>query len=118
MGRRYETVSFLSDYGLEDEFVGIVHSVLRSIAPHAAIIDVTPGVPAFDVRAGGLALARSAQYLCNGVVLAIVDPGVATDRRAVAVEVDLAAAPCAPHAHPAHTLCAPYARRARAHKWR
>ncbi|MEE2769059.1 MAG: SAM-dependent chlorinase/fluorinase [Actinomycetota bacterium] len=87
MGRRYETVSFLSDYGLEDEFVGIVHSVLRSIAPHAAIIDVTHGVPAFDIRAGALALARSAQYLCSGVVLAIVDPGVATDRRAVAVEV-------------------------------
>ena len=87
MSRRYETFSFLSDYGLEDEFVGVVHSVLRSIAPHAAIIDVTHGVPAFDVRAGALTLARSAQYLCNGVVLAIVDPGVATDRRAIAVEV-------------------------------
>ena len=87
MSRRYETFSFLSDYGLEDEFVGVVHSVLRSIAPHAAIIDVTHGVPAFDVRAGALTLARSAQYLCNGVVLAIVDPGVATDRRANAVDV-------------------------------
>ena len=41
MGRRYETVSFLSDYGTEDEFVGVVHSVIRSIAPHAAIVDVT-----------------------------------------------------------------------------
>jgi hypothetical protein len=51
------------------------------------IVDVTHGIAAHDVRAGGLALARSAQYLCPGVVLAVVDPGVGTDRRAVAVEV-------------------------------
>ena len=61
--------------------------MLRSIAPHAVIVDVTHGIAAHDVRAGGLALARSAQYLCPGVVLAVVDPGVGTDRRAVAVEV-------------------------------
>ena len=87
MGRRHDTISFLSDYGIDDEFVGVVHSVLRSIAPHAVIVDVTHGIAAHDVRAGGLALARSAQYLCPGVVLAVVDPGVGTDRRAVAVEV-------------------------------
>ena len=87
MGRRHDTISFLSDYGIDDEFVGVVHSVLRSIAPHAVIVDITHGIAAHDVRAGGLALARSAQYLCPGVVLAVVDPGVGTDRRAVAVEV-------------------------------
>jgi len=87
VGRRHDTISFLSDYGIDDEFVGVVHSVLRSIAPHAVIVDVTHGIAAHDVRAGGLALARSAQYLCPGVVLAVVDPGVGTDRRAVAVEV-------------------------------
>jgi len=87
VGRRHDTVSFLSDYGIDDEFVGVVHSVLRSIAPHAVIVDITHGIAAHDVRAGGLALARSAQYLCPGVVLAVVDPGVGTDRRAVAVEV-------------------------------
>jgi S-adenosyl-L-methionine hydrolase (adenosine-forming) len=81
------TISFLSDYGLADEFVGVVHSVLRSIAPHAAVIDITHGIPRHDVRAGALCLARSAQYLCPGVVLAVVDPGVGTDRRAIAVEV-------------------------------
>ena len=84
---RYDTISFLSDYGHGDEFVGVVHSVIRQIAPAAAVIDVTHEVPAHDVRAGGLALARSAQYLVPGVVLAVVDPGVATARRAVAVEV-------------------------------
>jgi S-adenosylmethionine hydrolase len=87
MAPRYDTVSFLSDYGMTDEFVGVVHSVIRSVAPHAAVVDITHEVPAYDVRAGGLTLARSAQYLCPGVVLAIVDPGVGTDRRGVAVEV-------------------------------
>ncbi len=87
MGRTYDTVSFLSDYGTVDEFVGVVKSVVRSIAPHVAMIDITHEIPPHDLRAGGLALVRSAQYLAPGVILAIVDPGVGTDRRAVAVEV-------------------------------
>jgi len=87
MALRYDTISFLSDYGLDDEFVGVVKSVIRSIAPEVTLIDVTHQVPAHDVRSGGLTLARSAQYLCPGVVLAVVDPAVGTDRRAVAVEV-------------------------------
>ncbi|MGQ0521345.1 MAG: SAM hydrolase/SAM-dependent halogenase family protein [Actinomycetota bacterium] len=87
MGRHHDTVSFLSDYGTTDEFAGVVRSVIRSLAPHVTVIDVTHGVPAHDVRAGGLALVRSVQYLAPGVVLAVVDPGVGTDRRAVAVEV-------------------------------
>jgi S-adenosyl-L-methionine hydrolase (adenosine-forming) len=84
---RYSTISFLSDYGLEDEFVGVVHSVVRSIAPDVAVIDVTHAIEPHDVRGGGLALARSAQYLCPGVVLAVVDPGVGSNRRPVAIEV-------------------------------
>ena len=87
MALRYDTISFLSDYGHDDEFVGVVQSVIRAIAPEVAVIDVTHQVPPHDVRAGGLALARSAQYLCPGVVLAVVDPGVGGARRAVAVEV-------------------------------
>ena len=62
-------------------------SVVRTIAPHATVIDITHEVPPHDVRAGSLALVRSVQYLAPGVVLAVVDPGVGTDRRAVAVEV-------------------------------
>ena len=87
MARRYETVSFLSDYGTTDEFVGVVHSVIRDLAPHARVIDLTHGVAPFDVRAGSLALARSISYVASGVVLAVVDPGVATARKAIAVEV-------------------------------
>ena len=84
---RPPTISFLSDYGTADEFVGVVKSVIRQLAPDAVVIDVTHDVPRFDVRAGGLTLARAAQYLAPGVVLAVVDPGVGTDRRRIAIEV-------------------------------
>lgn len=87
MARRYDTVSFLSDYGTADEFVGIVKSVIRELAPHATVVDLTHGIAPFDVRAGSLALARSVAYVAPGVVLAVVDPGVGTDRRGVAIEV-------------------------------
>ncbi len=87
MGRRHHTISFLSDYGLTDEFVGVVKSVIRSLAPDVGVVDITHGIAPHDVRAGALALVRSVQYLAPGVVLAVVDPGVGTDRRAVAVEV-------------------------------
>jgi S-adenosylmethionine hydrolase len=84
---RYDTISFLSDFGLVDEFVGVVKSVVRGIAPDAVVIDISHDIDAHDVRAGGLALARAAGYLAPGVVLAVVDPGVGSDRRRVAVEV-------------------------------
>jgi len=87
IGRRYDTISFLSDYGHADEFVGVVHSVIRSIAPDVAVVDITHGIARHDTRAGGLALARAANYLCPGVVVAVVDPGVGTDRRPIAIEV-------------------------------
>jgi len=83
----HSTITFLSDFGHQDEFVGVVHSVIRSIAPEVAVVDLTHGIPAHDVRAGALAIARSANYLCPGVVLAVVGPSVGTDRRAIAVEV-------------------------------
>lgn len=87
MALRYDTISFLSDFGLVDEFVGVVKSVIRAIVPDVVVIDVSHDIPRHDVRAGGLALARSAGYLAPGVVLAVVDPGVGSQRRRVAVEV-------------------------------
>ncbi len=87
MERGPATISFLSDYGTVDEFAGVVRSVIRQLAPATVVIDITHEVPAHDVRAGALTLARAAQYLAPGVVLAVVDPGVGTDRRGVAVEV-------------------------------
>jgi S-adenosylmethionine hydrolase len=87
MGRRYDTISFLSDYGTDDEFVGVVKSVIRELAPHATVVDLTHGITPFDVRGGSLALARSISYVASGVVMAVVDPGVGTARRGVAIEV-------------------------------
>ena len=84
---RYDTISFLSDYGLRDEFVGIVKGVIADIAPHVRVIDLTHEIPPFDVRAGSLALARCIAYVPTGIVLAVVDPGVGTSRRGVAVSV-------------------------------
>ncbi len=78
-------VYFLSDYGTADEFVGVVHAVVHRLAPSVRVIDLAHGIPPFDVGAGGALLARSVPHLGPGVVLAVVDPGVGTDRRAVAV---------------------------------
>src|SRR2546421_1209997 len=58
------------------------------LVPELRVVDITHDVPAFDVRAGALALVRAVQYLPDGVVLAIVDPGVGTERRCVAVRVE------------------------------
>lgn len=87
MGLRFDTISFLSDYGHDDEFVGVVRSVIRSMAPEVTVLDISHAIEPFNVRAGGLALARASQYLVPGVVLAVVDPGVGTHRQGVAVEV-------------------------------
>ncbi|MDQ1433445.1 MAG: hypothetical protein QOF59_261 [Actinomycetota bacterium] len=81
-------VSFLSDYGRVDEFVGVCHGVMLDVTPDLRIVDITHDISPFDVRAGALALVRAVQYLPDGVVLAVVDPGVGTDRRCIAVEVD------------------------------
>ena len=82
-----DTVSFFSDYGTRDEFVGVVKGVIADIATHVRVIDITHEIPAYDVRAGSLTIARSVPYLPAGVVLAVVDPGVGTSRKGVAIEV-------------------------------
>jgi S-adenosylmethionine hydrolase len=79
-----QPISFLSDYGLSDEFVGVVRGVIARISPGVRVIDITHGVPRGDIRAGALALLRSIQYVPDGVVLAVVDPGVGSGRRAIA----------------------------------
>jgi hypothetical protein len=76
------TVFFLSDYGTQDEFVGVVHAVLTGVT----VIDLSHQIPAFDVRAGAHMLERCVRYLGPGVVLAVVDPGVGSARRGVCLE--------------------------------
>ncbi|MEX1037684.1 MAG: SAM-dependent chlorinase/fluorinase [Acidimicrobiia bacterium] len=79
-------ISFLSDFGLDDEFVGVVHGVLAKLAPASLVIDVTHHVPRGDIRAGALAMTRAIQYLPDGVALMVVDPGVGSERKALALE--------------------------------
>ena len=81
-------IYFLSDYGIADEFVGVVHAVLHRLAPTSTVIDLSHLVAPFDVQAGADLLERSLPHLGPGVVLAVVDPGVGTARRAVAVAVE------------------------------
>ena len=78
-------ISFLTDYGLVDEFVGVCKSVIAQLAPDSRVIDISHNIEPHDIRAGSLTLVRAVQYMADGVVLAIVDPGVGTARRAVAV---------------------------------
>jgi S-adenosylmethionine hydrolase len=87
MTHKYSTISFLSDYGTRDEFVGVVKSVIYEIAPSCRVVDLTHEIEPFDIRAGSLSLARCVSYVASGVVLAVVDPGVGSNRRAIAVEV-------------------------------
>jgi S-adenosyl-L-methionine hydrolase (adenosine-forming) len=77
----------LTDYGNSDEFAGILRSVIARQAPGAPVVDLTHGIAAFDVRAGALCLARSVPHLGPGVLLGVVDPGVATSRRAIALNL-------------------------------
>ena len=83
----YDCLSFLTDYGLDDGFVAACHGVAATIAPSVRIIDITHLVPPGDVRRGAAVLAQTMPYLPRGVHVAVVDPGVGTARRGVAVAV-------------------------------
>src|SRR3954464_3320533 len=75
-------ITFLSDYGHEDEFVGVCHGVMARIAPDARVLDVSHGIERHDVRSGALVLRRALPYFPAGVHLAVVDPEVGGERRA------------------------------------
>jgi S-adenosyl-L-methionine hydrolase (adenosine-forming) len=83
---RYDWITFLTDYGLEDSYVGVCHGVMARIAPHARVIDVSHAVGPQDVRQGAMVLAQSVDYMPDAVHLAVVDPGVGTGRGQVALE--------------------------------
>ena len=79
-------ILFLTDYGLDDGFVGTCHAVMARVAPDARVIDLTHGVPPQDVLAGALALQEAVPHAPpDAVYLGVVDPGVGTERRGVAV---------------------------------
>jgi S-adenosylmethionine hydrolase len=83
------TITFLSDYGLGNEFVGVCHAVIARRCPQARVIDLTHAIPRHDVHTAAIVLRATLPYLPEAIILAVVDPGVGTTgargRRAVAV---------------------------------
>jgi S-adenosylmethionine hydrolase len=78
-------VTLLTDYGRDDDFVGVCHGVIRGIHPEAQIVDITHGIGRYAVRQGALVLRNTLPYMPVGVHVAVVDPQVGTERRAVAL---------------------------------
>ncbi|HKG43080.1 MAG TPA: SAM-dependent chlorinase/fluorinase [Gaiellaceae bacterium] len=78
-------ITFLSDFGLQDDFVGTCHGVMKRIAPEVEIIDITHGIPPQQVLQGALVLRNTLPYMPAGVHLAVVDPGVGTHRRPLVI---------------------------------
>jgi S-adenosyl-L-methionine hydrolase (adenosine-forming) len=78
-------ITFLTDFGLQDDFVGTCHGVMKKIAPEVEIIDITHGIAPQGVLQGALTLANSLPFMPVGVHLAVVDPGVGGARRALAL---------------------------------
>ncbi len=80
-------ILFLSDFGLEEEYVGVCHAVIARDAPDVRVIDLAHGIPPQDVLAGAMSLVAAMPHIpADAVVLAVVDPGVGTERRPVALE--------------------------------
>jgi S-adenosylmethionine hydrolase len=78
-------ITFLTDFGLQDDFVGTCHGVIKRLAPEAQIIDITHGIPPQAVLQGALVLGNTLPYMPVGVHLAVVDPGVGGHRRPLAL---------------------------------
>ena len=81
-------ISFASDFGLEDGSVGIVKGVINRIDPDIKINDISHGIPPQNIKQGSLLLMRAIQYIPQGVLLGVVDPGVGTERKPIALETD------------------------------
>src|SRR5215204_987206 len=78
-------ITFLSDFGLGDDFVGTCHGVIKRIAPEADVIDITHGIEPQSILQGALVLANTLPYMPEGVHMGVVDPDVGTPRRALAL---------------------------------
>lgn len=84
--RRYDWVTFTSDYGLDDVFVGVCRGVVAQIAPHVRVLDVCHQVTPQDVAQGATSLATAIPYLPVAINLALVDPMHGQTARGVVVE--------------------------------
>ena len=78
-------VTLLTDYGRDDDFAGVCHGVIRTIHPEAEIVDITHGIERYAVRQGAIVLRNTLPYMPPGVHVAVVDPQVGSERRALAL---------------------------------
>lgn len=83
-----KVISFASDFGLEDGSVGICKGVISRIDPELNVIDLSHDIPPQNLKYASLLLMRAIQYIPQGVLLAVIDPGVGTDRKAIGIETD------------------------------
>ena len=81
-------ISFASDFGLSDGSVGVVKGVINRIDEKIVINDISHGIPPQDIRYGSLLLMRAIQYIPQGVLLGVVDPGVGTERKSIGIETE------------------------------
>ncbi len=80
-------ITLLSDFGLKDPYVAEMKAVILSIYPEARIVDISHDIEKFDIRMGAFILASAAPYFPQGTIhVAVVDPGVGTERRPLIVE--------------------------------
>ncbi len=84
-----EVISLTSDFGLKDPYVAEMKGTILSICPNAAFVDITHSVEKFNVQEGAFALASAAPFFPAGTIhLAVVDPGVGTNRRPIIVQTE------------------------------
>jgi S-adenosylmethionine hydrolase len=85
--KRSPIVTLITDFGYRDHYVAAMKAVILSICPQATIVDVTHGVPKYDLRAGAYVLKAAYRFFPRGTVhVAVIDPGVGTERRGIAVK--------------------------------
>jgi S-adenosylmethionine hydrolase len=86
-----QIITLTTDFGLSDPFVGVMKGVILTIAPEATLVDLTHQIPPQDILAGALALESAVYYFPPGTIhLAVIDPGVGSDRRPIAIQTDSA----------------------------
>ncbi len=81
-------IALMTDFGMQDAYVGVMKGVIASIAPRAQVVDITHGIPPGDIRQAAFRLWQSSRYFPgNTIFVVVVDPGVGTGRRPVGVRV-------------------------------
>ncbi len=80
-------ITLLTDFGLNDPFVGIMKGVIYNINPQAKIVDLTHNIESYSIRQAALILLASYKYFSKGTIhVVVVDPGVGGKRKAIAIE--------------------------------